>query len=210
MHEASDIRPVEGLHMFELFNGHPAVHNFGDEEHISVEALWDQLLTDGMLIYGVSSDDAHQFQSLGPEHSNPGRGWVMVQSDELTPDAITEAMYRGDFYATSGVMLSRAEAGDQRISVKVDKRATEREVSSSFVVGHGVSEGKTGYLIQFIGIGGKVLEERQGLEASYSVEGQYGYVRAKVTYTRLVDEKYERFYAWMQPVFTDGRSHFVK
>lgn len=50
MHTADDIRPVEGLHMFELYNGHPAVNNFGDEEHDSVEELWDDLLTSGMLI----------------------------------------------------------------------------------------------------------------------------------------------------------------
>lgn len=207
MHEASDIRPVEGLHMFELYNGHPAVHNFGDEEHISVEALWDQLLTDGMLIFGVSSDDAHQFQSLGPEHSNPGRGWVMVQADELTPDAITEAMYQGRFYATSGVILNKAEANEGQISVRVDKGATELELSSSFVLGHRVAEGMPGYSIQFIGAGGKVLEKRQGTNASFSVPSDSGYVRAKVTYTRSVEDEYENFYAWMQPVFTDGRCH---
>ena len=81
MHTASDIRPVEGLHLFELYNGHPSVNNFGDDEHISVEELLgDELLTDGMLIYGVSFDDAHYFQDLSLERSNPGRGWVMARA----------------------------------------------------------------------------------------------------------------------------------
>ena len=207
---ADDIRPVEGLHMFELYNGHPAVNNFGDEEHDSVERIWDDLLTGGMLIYGVSSDDAHHFQDLGPDRSNPGRGWVMVRSETLTPDAISEAMYRGDFYATSGVMLSKAEAGGRRISVTVDKRATDRELSSSFVVGHAVAEGETGFAIQFIGPEGRVLETVRGTEASYSLTDEYSYVRAKVVYTRKLENGYEKFYAWMQPVFTDGRTHFAK
>jgi hypothetical protein len=207
---AEDIRPVEGLHLFELHNGHPSVNNFGDDEHDSVEEIWDDLLTDGMLIYGVSSDDAHHFQKLGPEHSNPGRGWVMVQADSLTPDAISEAMYRGDFYATSGVMLRKASVDGRRISVAVDEGATERELSSSFVVGHITPEGSVGISIQFIGPEGRVLESVGGAKASYSVSDEYSYVRAKVVYTRKGDNGYENFYAWMQPVFTDGRMHFVK
>ena len=207
---ASDIRPVEGLHLFELHNGHPAVNNFGDHEHDSVEEIWDDLLTSGMLIYGVSSDDAHKFQELGANHSNPGRGWVMVQAETLTPDAISDAMYQGDFYASSGVMLSRAEKSDRRISVRVDEAATERELSSSFVLGHSVVAGEVGFRIQFIGPEGRVLEETMGLSASHQVSDEFSYVRAKVTYTRESESGYEKFYAWVQPVFTDGRMHFVK
>jgi len=48
--------------MFELYNGHNDVHNFGNEGHVSTEVMWDDLLTHGMKIYGVSSDDAHHFQ----------------------------------------------------------------------------------------------------------------------------------------------------
>ncbi len=174
MHTADDIRPAEGLHMFELYNGHPAVNNFGDADHISVEALWDQLLTDGMLIYGVSSDDAHHFQNLGSERSNPGRGWVMVKSKELTPDAITEAMYRGDFYATSGVMLSVVDVSEHSVSVEVDARETEKTLSSAYVVGHAVDEGRTGYTIKFIGERGTVLETVNGTTAAFSVKGHEG------------------------------------
>lgn len=210
MNSAEDLRPVEGLHLFELHNGHPAVNNFGDHEHPSVEQIWDDLLTSGMLIYGVSSDDAHKFQKLGPEQSNPGRGWVMVQAESLTPDAISEAMYNGDFYASSGVMLSEAKASRKRIALQVDEMATARELSSSYVIGHAVEQGELGFRIQFIGPEGKVLEAARGTKASYSVTDELSYVRAKVTYTRESDNGYECFYAWMQPVFTDGRTHFVK
>ena len=210
MHTADDIRPVEGLHMFELYNGHPSVNNFGDEEHVSVEALWDDLLTSGMLIYGVSSDDAHHFQDLGLDRSNPGRGWVMVRAEELTPDAISEAMYRGEFYATSGVMLDVAENRSDRISIGIDEEATERELSSSFVVGHLVEEGEVGFKIQFIGPEGRLLRETDKLNASFGVTAEHSYARAKAIYTRKAESGYERFYAWMQPVFTDDRTHFVE
>jgi len=193
MHTAADIRPVKGLHMLELYNGHPSVNNFGDENHVSVERLWDQLLSDGMLIYGVSSDDAHQFQKLGPKHSNPGRGWVMVRASALTADAITEAMYRGDFYATSGVILSRAESTGHRISVTVNERATTEELSSSYVMGHRAKVGEIGYLIELIGQGGEVLQSVSGTNASFAMPEESSYARVKVTYAREVDAEYEKF-----------------
>ncbi len=56
---AADIQKVERLHMIELYNGHPDVHNWGNEQHASVEIKWDSLLTSGRKIYGVSSDDAN-------------------------------------------------------------------------------------------------------------------------------------------------------
>ncbi|MDA0349208.1 MAG: CehA/McbA family metallohydrolase [Verrucomicrobia bacterium] len=207
MNTAEDIRPVKGLHMFELHNGHPKVHNFGDAEHISVEAMWDQLLTDGMLIYGVSSDDAHSFQKLAPDESNPGRGWVMVRSESLTPDAITDAMLHGDFYATSGVMLSELESTTSKINLKVDEQATEAELQSTYIIGHFVENGKAGYTIQFIGDGGKLLQQIDGSNASYAVTKESSYVRAKVTLTKERDGRLENFYAWTQPVFTDGRGY---
>ena len=84
-----------------------------------------------------------------------------------------------------------------------------RDRSSPFVVGHEVADGKNGYKIQFIGPEGRVLEAVNGTKATYPVSEQHSYVRAKVIYTRKAGQEYENFYAWMQPVFTDGRVHFV-
>ena len=66
----------------------------------------------------------------------------------------------------------------------MDERETERELSSSFVVGHIVDRGEAGYLIEFIGQGGEVLESSRGLQASFEVTSTQSYVRAKVTFTR--------------------------
>ena len=72
-----DIIKVKGLYMFELYNGHPHVENAGNDKTKSTEEAWDILLTKGMTIYGVSSDDAHHFKKHTPWFSNPGRGWVL-------------------------------------------------------------------------------------------------------------------------------------
>jgi hypothetical protein len=35
--------------------------NQGDKRHPSTEALWDEVLTAGAMVYGVASDDAHHY-----------------------------------------------------------------------------------------------------------------------------------------------------
>ena len=200
-----DIRPVERLHLFELHNGHPHVHNWGDSTHASTEQMWDELLTDGMLIYGVSSDDAHDFKKWGSAVSNPGRGWVMVRSRSLTPQAITDAMRAGDFYASSGVILSEVHR-DKLYHVTIDEEATRRELASPYLVGHVVTATAPGYEITFIGPGGSVLATFEGTEAEFPVSPDLAYVRAKVTARRLRSGGgYEAFYAWTQPYFNDER-----
>lgn len=209
---AVDIWPVERLYMFELYNGHPSVRNEGDHEHDSTEEMWDKLLTSGMKIYGVSSDDAHNFQKWGTNVSNPGRGWVMVRAHELTAEAITEAMVIGEFYASSGVMLESVWFDGKYYKVDVDLEATGRELESELLVGRRVEEGESGWLIEAISNGGNVVGETGTLAtqgavgAAFDIDLAEGYLRLRVTYTRPhPDGGYERFFAWVQPVFLDGR-----
>jgi len=201
-----DIRPVERLHLFELHNGHPDVHNFGDSTHVSTERMWDALLTDGMLIYGVSSDDAHQFQTWGTDISNPGRGWVMVRADTLTPASVTRAVRGGRFYATSGVLLEDVRRG-RRYAVRVDEEGTRREMGSAYLTGHHVEDGPPGFEIQFIGSGGEILQRVRETEAMFTIPDEEAYVRSRVIFRRLRSGGgYEAFYAWTQPFFTDERA----
>lgn len=211
-----DMLPVERLHMFELYNGHPHVHNYGDAEHPSTEVMWDELLNQGMMIYGVSSDDAHAFQEWDESVSNPGRGWVMVRAETLTPDGITQAMRRGEFYATSGVMLSSVDRGGDVYRVAVDREATDRELESPYLIGHrieGVPQSAAAggaYEISFIGDEGKILKTSSGTVASYRVTEDQSYVRAKITYRRPAEGGgMVGYYAWTQPVFTDHRAELA-
>ncbi|MDA9764879.1 CehA/McbA family metallohydrolase [Opitutales bacterium] len=94
--KAPDILPATNVHMMELFNGSTRRNNIykrkGMGYPLTAEPLWDELLTQGMFIYGVGSDDAHFIQTIGPDKSNAGLGWVMVRAKKLTPEAITIAM----------------------------------------------------------------------------------------------------------------------
>ncbi len=209
---AKEILPVKHLHMFELYNGHPDVFNWGKEGHVSVEMKWDSLLTAGMLILGVSSDDAHHFQEWTERTSNPGRGWVMVNSrGALTPKAITHAMERGDFYATNGVTLDRIESNHKSYKIIINKAETLKEISTPFVTGKIVEDGEVGFKTEFIATGGKVVHYSNDLINTYTITQTNGYVRAKITFTREADDgKYEQFYAWTQPQFLDERNDQLK
>ena len=204
--KAEDLLPVKNLHLFELYNGHPAVHNFGDAHHPSTEQQWDAMLTGGMRVYGVASDDAHQFATWGNRHSNPGRGWVMVRADSLCADTLTEAMLAGEFYASSGVILKTVVRGTGTIEVEVDTDATDAELASPILLGTSVKAGRPGYEIAFIGPEGKVLHAESATRASFKAPEGAAYIRCKVTLRKhRKDGTVGAYFAWTQPVFTDDR-----
>ena len=172
-----DLRKVENNRLFEIFNGHPQTNNAGGGGVAGLEAAWDTILASGKLLYGIAVDDAHTFKDPGnPAVAGPGRGWVMVRAPRLERRAILDAMERGDFYASTGVVLAEYQATATSISVKV--------ATSTFAK----------YRIQFIGAGGRVLHEVADPAATYTFKGDEGYVRAKVLESNGLT-------AWCQPVF---------
>ena len=200
---AANIQQVDRLNMIELYNGHRDVNNWGNKRHASMEQKWDSLLSAGRKVYGVSSDDAHEFKEWAVDVSNPGRGWVMVQSEQLTPDAITDAMAAGNFYATSGVMLKGIKADRKSYELDVDTEATLKAIESPYVVGYKNEKADDGFLIEFITDKGQVLHRVSGTSAKIDVPSGATYLRAKVTYSRTRSSKSEQFFAWTQPVFID-------
>lgn len=173
---ADTIAKTKGAMHFELFNGHPLVNNLGGGESPSTEAIWDAVLSSGRLIYGMATDDVHTVKKLGNRASaTPGHGWVMVRASDLSQKAILEALNRGDFYASTGVELESYSADPTTVSIKVKEQRWSK------------------YQIQFIGKGGKLLQENQTGSASYRIKGDEGYVRAKVL------ESNGKI-AWTQPI----------
>lgn len=210
---AADILAVKDLLLFEVFNAAPATKSLGSGESDSVEAMWDEILTAGKVLWGVGSDDSHQFtiwdykgEALpNGRVNNPGRGWVMVQADELTPAAITQALRRGRFYASNSVFLKRADHAADVFHLEVDDAKTAAELLKSTIMGIPTSSTDQGYEILFIGPGGKVLQSTRGTSASIAITSANAYVRGKVIFRTQRYGKSVEFYAWTQPIFTDGR-----
>ena len=205
----ADVFPVDRLYMFELFNNLWEDRKFKDDDplHPGEEVWWDRMLSEGMIMYGVGSDDAHKFRTFALKESNPGRGWVMVRSASLNPEAITAAMHNGDFYASSGVYLKEYEYKNNIISIEVDTEETALEMTKPIVrQGKKISKGIPGYKIELIGKKGKILETVFGTKARFNINNDSPYFRVKVSYYHKDKERgLEGYYAWCQPVFTDDR-----
>jgi len=171
-----ELRQVRNNRLFEIYNGHPQVNNIGGGGVPGLEAAWDAILSSGQMLYGIAVDDAHVFKQPGnPDVSGPGRGWVMVRAPRLDARLLLEALERGEFYASTGVVLEdvRADAKSLTVTAKPDAWAK--------------------YRIEFIGKGGRVLGDVPSHTATYTIVGDEGYVRARVI------ESNGRM-AWAQPV----------
>lgn len=195
-----DMMQLKGDRFFEVQNGHPEVHNYGDSTTMGMEELWDKLLIHYIengqdLIYGLATDDSHHYHEFKIGASNPGRGWIMVRAKELKPAALIEAMEKGDFYATTGVELKELNFKDRTLSLAVKPET-------------GVT-----YTIQFWGAdksekdskdkAGILLKEVKGSSASYKLGDKNLYVRAKVISSKPKENPYEKGdleTAWTQPV----------
>jgi hypothetical protein len=178
---AADLAGGAGAHLIEIHNGHFMVNNAGGGGQPGAEALWDGMLSAGIRIFGVASDDMHQLkQPWAKASARPGQGWVVVRAARLTEEAVLSALASGNFYASTGVELSDIEATPQRLTVTVKEQSFAK------------------YTIQFIGQGGRVLKEALASPARYDITGSEGYVRA-----RIVDSNGQT--AWTQPVFVSSR-----
>lgn len=198
---ADDLAAVVSERFFEVYNGHPGVNHLGDQDHPSIEKMWDQInairlgATNVPPIMGIATDDSHEYH--GKPGSRPGRGWVMVRSRFLTPEHLIAAMKRGDFYASSGVTLKdvQFDSSTRSLSIQID---AEDDVSyrTDFIAT--LKDSHT----EESGIG-VVVDSQTGHKASYKMTGKELYVRALITSDRgHVDPSYadQKQQAWTQPV----------
>jgi len=221
---ALDHKPGDGF--FEMYNGHSDVHNYGDDRHESTERMWDIVLAKRLgefgrsVIYGVATDDAHVYQRWGVGNVNPGRGWMMVKSDWLTPNKIVEAIKRGDFYNSTGVTLKTLDITAEGIDIEIEAEAGVEytiefigTLASADLTGKAFTgethehQGSLDHLHQTIyrysDDIGKVLATVASTKASYKVQGNELYVRARITSSKEHPNpfaEHDHEVAWTQPL----------
>jgi hypothetical protein len=215
---AEDLMQVQGERFFEVYNGHPSVHNEGDATHAGMEQMWDIVLAwrigklDLPPMYGLAVDDSHHYHSHGAGKSNNGRGWVMVRSERLDPASIIAAMESGDFYSSSGVSLRRMERATKTLRIEVEAEpgvtynirfiGTRRDFDptrSPVVSAKGEPIRATQHYSDQIG---ETLSVVAGPRAEYSLRGDELYVRAVVNSSKKIANPYrkgETASAWIQP-----------
>lgn len=210
-----DLMGLEGERFFEVYNGHPLVNNEGDPLHPSTERMWDILLAhqraaDQPVMLGLATDDSHTYDRWDGTVANPGRGWIMVRASERSPEALIEAMERGDFYGSSGVRLREIGRSGDRLRVEIDAQpgvtyttrfiGTRRgfDPRSEPVRDERGREVSRRYSDDI----GQVLAEVTGPVAEYTLRGDELYVRARIVSSRPKENPYragELETAWTQP-----------
>lgn len=200
--EADDVAGIRDVRLFELFNGYLDLYRQEGHRVRDSEALWDNLLSRGMVLYGVASDDAHIFKTLGEKLTNPQRGWIMVKSGQLTAGSLMDSLLDGDFYSSSGVYLRSVTEDEKSVSIFVDPERTLREITENNLEGRYAGAAELGFMIDFIGSDGRVLATHHHCGAArYRPSSQDSYVRARISYAIRSGNGFEIFYAWTQPVF---------
>lgn len=105
-----------GVVLLEVANIQFKKWNAGDKDHLSSEALWDAALAKGVMLWGVASDDAHQYDGGG---KYPAGGAYVVVKARRDPQAIVDALAAGRFYASTGVALDRVEVDGDALVVEI-------------------------------------------------------------------------------------------
>jgi hypothetical protein len=106
-----------GYKLVEIANSAFTAWNDGDKDHPSMDTLWDAALMQGVTLWGVASDDAHDYGPAGGKYP-AGGGWIVVKA-QRDPSAILAAIDAGRFYASSGVELVRAEVDGNELVVEL-------------------------------------------------------------------------------------------
>jgi hypothetical protein len=118
--------------------------------------MWDQVLSAGKLIFGIGTDDTHKLSTY------PGKSWVMVRAEELTEKSILNALTKGDFYVSTGVILESYQSNKKSIQMKIK------------------AGGQVKYTTFFIGNHGRILQKDTTTAPVYQFTGEEKYVRSKI------------------------------
>jgi|APHM01.1.fsa_nt_gi Predicted metal-dependent phosphoesterases (PHP family) len=136
---------------------------------------WDQLLSDGHVVWGYAADDSHRPHDWGT-------AWTMIQATDPTPRAALTALRNGRCYASTGVSIESLSVTDSTLTVKTAAAATIRLVADHGRV-HRTVESPTAVF---------------DLPADLQSDTHPSYVRVECYGSGTKT-------AWTQPFFLDGR-----
>ncbi len=216
---AEELMHIDHEQFFEVYNGHPTVFNHGDELHAGTERVWDIVLAERLghlgkpVMYGLATDDSHNYHTDSPKASLSGRGWVMVKAKELSADALVAAMEKGDFYASTGVELKALRSGVGRMALEVKAEdcveyviefiGTRKGYDRKTVAVQAADGTEPRVTRKYSAEVGVVLASVKGPKAEYVLKGDELYVRARVTSTKPMQSSPvggEVEMAWTQPL----------
>jgi hypothetical protein len=166
---SDDLKRLRGVHLLDVYNGHPFVRSYGDAKHPSVETMWSAVLKGGGTMAPAAVDDMHMLRDRPTPRvaeSRPGTGWVEVMATELSRPALCKALAAGNLYASNGPRLKRLRITDDTVTLWLD----DPDAHVEFFGADGVLASPS-----------LMVDDDDGLYAEYRLRGDEAFVRARIT-----------------------------
>lgn len=132
----AELEQITGFTGIEIYNGliehHPGAAIATDR--------WDQLLSAGRRVWGFANDDSHRPWEVA-------QGWNVVQAEERTLEAITEALATGRFYASTGVTVKQIDISGAELTIETADADRIRLITDHGVVQQTVSGSTATFII---------------------------------------------------------------
>ncbi len=148
----SDYIGYDNMHAMEIYNNACVVDGYNDYN----EKEYDDMLRAGKRIFCISADDNHSLV-------NACGGFIMIKADKLEYETITDALLRGDFYASQGPEIHDLWFEDGKININCS--------DAKRIILHTGNR----YIDKLVSQDGKPLTH-----ASFNVKPEFGYVRITV------------------------------
>lgn len=137
-----------------------------DEGQADASWKWDRLLSMGHYLLGFVSDDSHAINDIG-------KAWIMVKAKEPTVTGLLAAISDGNFYGSTGVMITELGRVGDEVFISLEQQAE----------------------IRIIGYGGRLLKQEYTSSLTWNVKHYpTSYIRFHVR-----DREWQQ--AWSQPFF---------
>jgi hypothetical protein len=218
----ADFIEAANARYFEVYNGHGSVYNWGNpEKHMeATDRIWDIALAFRLIkeptdiLYGVGTDDAHDYYKRGTGGSIPNRGYTMVLAKALKANDLLDAILAGHFYASAGVHLDEIDQANDKLSIAIQAEpgvtyttqfiGTRKgfDQTSTPVLdadGKPVPSGARTYSKDI----GTILHETTENPATYTFKGDEIYIRAKIVSSKEMTDPFtkgDHTAAWTQPI----------
>lgn len=159
----AEIKTLIDFGLMEIWNAKVAPNE-------NAEAKYDTCIsTPNKRAWCTAVDDCHDVSGSGFN-----KGWIVVNADELTVSAIMAQITAGNFYASTGAIISSVGLSGSQISVSTP------------------AAGK----IEWIGSGGTVLKTTNAATSdTYDITTEADYVRIRIT------RDSDSLMAWSQPIY---------
>ena len=109
----NDYTNYHGMHAMEICNYSSFSHGWDDYN----EREYDDMLMNGERLYCVSADDNHNFHPFDSPKNDSFGGFTMIKAESLDYRKITDALVKGDFYASQGPHIYDLWLGDGMVHV---------------------------------------------------------------------------------------------